>query len=514
MNDRIPPGEPEDPTPGGEPLTGTVLRGAGVAVLGYAGAQVITLAFYLALARLVTPSEFGDFAAASIVITAGILFVESGMLAALIQRRDRLEEAANTAVIATAAGGLLFSLIALALSPLIGSFFDSDRIAELSAALSGVLFIRSLQVVPEALLQRRFSFVRRTIVEPAQALAFGTAAVIATANDLGAWGLVIGLYASAVAEMLLSWPLARWRPRPRLATFAMWRELVRYGRHLVAANAIHRLGELVPRLLIGRFSGSAALGQFRIGERVGLTPIMLVISAASYVLFPALARVSHDEPRFGSAFLRSLRWFAIAAVPLGAILIPLGVPVAVIFFGEVWRDAGYVAMIMSAWVIASCLISIASEAFKAAGAPGAVARIHAVGALAGAAAMLAASGAGLYGITGGLSLGMSIGAVYGLWTLPPAVGVSRRQIWSALWPPLLAAAAMAAVVLPLEMFVFEAADRGTVAGLALIALEGAISLGIYGGVLTLLAPDSPRALRELVAVARRRGEGEPSAQPS
>ena len=104
MNDRTPgPGEPEDPTPGGEPLTGTVLRGAGVAVLGYAGAQVITLAFYLALARLVTPSEFGEFAAASIVITAGILFVESGMLAALIQRRDRLEEAANTAVIATAA---------------------------------------------------------------------------------------------------------------------------------------------------------------------------------------------------------------------------------------------------------------------------------------------------------------------------------------------------------------------------------------------------------------------------
>ena len=137
-----------------------------------------------------------------------------------------------------------------------------------------------------------------------------------------------------------------------------------------------------------------------------------------------------------------------------------------------------------------------------------------MGALTGAAAMLAASGAGLYGITGGLSLGISIGAAYGLWALPPAVGVSRRQIWSVLWPPLLAGLAMAAAVLPLEMFVLEAADRGTAAGLALIALEGAACLAIYAGVLTLLAPDSPRALRELVAVARRRREGEPSAQPS
>ena len=294
----------------------------------------------------------------------------------------------------------------------------------------------------------------------------------------------------------------------------MWRELVRYGRHLVAANAIHRLGELVPRLLIGRFSGSAALGQFRIGERIGLTPIMLVVSAASYVLFPALARVSHDEPRLRSAFLRSLRWFAIAAVPLGAILIPLGVPVAVIFFGDVWRDAGYVAMILSAWVIASCLISLASEAFKAAGTPGAVARVHAVAALTGAVAMLAASDTGLFGITGGLSLGMSIGAAYGLWALPPAVGVSRREIWSQLWPPLLAGLAMAAAILPLEMFVFEAAERGTVAGLALIAVEGVASLAVYAGVLTLLAPDSPRQLRELIAVASRRREGVAAAQPS
>ena len=51
--------------------------------------------------------------------------------------------------------------------------------------MSGLLFVRSLQVVPEALLQRRFSFLRRVIVEPAQTTAFGIAAVIATSNGLG-----------------------------------------------------------------------------------------------------------------------------------------------------------------------------------------------------------------------------------------------------------------------------------------------------------------------------------------
>ncbi len=60
-----------------------------------------------------------------------------------------------------------------------------------------MLLVRSLPVVPEALLQRRFSFLRRVIVEPAGVFVFGVAAVIACSDGLGAWGLVIGYYAGA-----------------------------------------------------------------------------------------------------------------------------------------------------------------------------------------------------------------------------------------------------------------------------------------------------------------------------
>ena len=68
--------------------------------------RLLTLGFYIVLARLATPEEFGQFAAASIVVNVGLLFTESGMLAALIHRRDRIEAAASTAVVSTALGGL------------------------------------------------------------------------------------------------------------------------------------------------------------------------------------------------------------------------------------------------------------------------------------------------------------------------------------------------------------------------------------------------------------------------
>ena len=497
-------------TPSSRGLTGTVLRGASIAVAGYALAQLITLGFYIALARLATPEDFGQFAAASIVVNVGLLFTESGMLAVLIHRRDRIDEAASTAVVSTALGGLLFSLTALALSPLIGNFFHSDRVGEIAAVMSGLLFVRSLQIVPEALLQRRFSFLRRVVVEPAQATAFGVAAVIATSNGLGPWGLVIGFYASAVTDVLLSWPLVNWRPKFRLVSFRMWKELIRYGRHVVAGNAVHRIGDQFAPLAIGRFVGEAALGQFRYAGRMAWTPVTALISAASYVLFPAFARISSDSSRFGAAFLRSLRWFCILAMPMGMILVPLGVPLAVTVFGDVWRDAGYAAMALSGFAIGTSLVSLQSETYKATGNPELLVRVHVVSAVAMAVGIAALLQFDLVGVAGGVSFGLLVGAAYGMVKAVEVAGVPLSDAVREMWPPAIASVVMAAVVLPLEFLVFDAAapERGPLSALGLLALETAIAAIVYVGVLRLLMPDALReAVRLARTAARRKGRG-------
>ena len=244
--------------------------------------------------------------------------------------------AASTATVATALSGLLFALLALAASPLIGLIFHSSEVGEIAAATSGLLFVRALLIVPQALLQRRFSFLRRMVAEPTSVIVFGVVAVIATSNGLGAWGLVLGYYAAAVADVILSWALVRWRPRIKQVSYAMWRELVAYGRYVLAAHAVMLAGQQLPVLLVGRFSGEASLGQLRYAERLAVTPVSLVIQAGSYVLFPAFARITDDRERFRAAMLRSLRLMCALSFPLVLILIPLGCPLAVILFGAVW----------------------------------------------------------------------------------------------------------------------------------------------------------------------------------
>ena len=483
-------------------LAGTVMRGVTVAGGGYALTQILTGAAYLVLARLATPTEFGQLTAGTILVGLAGLFTESGMASALVYRRDRLEEAAATATVSTILGGIAFSLISLALAPVIGALFHSSTVTGVAAAASGLAFLHTSSVVADALMQRRFSFVRRTIVEPLAIVAFGVTAVVLTANGLGVWGLVIGQYAGALVETTLSWILARWRPNLRLASFAMWRELISYGRHTIVATGIIRVGEKIPVFLLGRYTGTSALGQFQYGTRVATLPLSMIMAASSYVLFPAFARIATERERFHAGVQRALRWMAVLATFGGMILIPLGKPLVVLAFGSVWAAAGDAVMALAFFVVARAVSSLLVETLKAHGRPDIVVRMNALELAIDTAAMVALLSFGLVGVCIGLTIGAVVRTAYALRRVDDVVGLRLRNTLGAIGPPLLAGLVMVAILLPLETLVIHAAGHGTFVGLILVTLEGMGGFAIYSTALHLLVPGTIGQLVGLVKTMR------------
>ncbi len=482
----------EPPGPSG--LGGVVVRGASLAAGGYAFAQGLNLVVYLVLARLLSPADFGVYAAATVLLGFVTLVTESGMGSALIHRSDRMEEALSTAAVWTVIAGGVLSVGALATAPLIGFFFNSSEIAVVAAAMSGIVLLQTVTSVPAAILQRSFSFLRRLIVEPAQVVVFGAIAIFGAAKGWGPWALVAGQYGGALVDVVLSWALVSFRPKLALVSKAMWRELAGYGRHIFVATMILRGGETSDAVIVGRFLGEGSLGQFRYAARLAMTPFQLLLATAAYVLFPAFARIAEDRDRFHAAFLRSLRWMSAIGFPSGLILVPLGVPLAVLVFGDVWREAGYAAMGMGLYTGASSLSSLASEALKADGRPDRLTRMHTVTALITVAAMLAGVPLGLSAVAIGLSVGAAAGGVLGLIYVVRIVSVNGRAIIAEVWPPLAAALVMAATMTPVEFLLVRAAERGTAIGLLLLAGEAAAAAAIYLGVLAILAPATARGL--------------------
>lgn len=494
-------GEREEPP---ENLTGTVVRGAAIAGVGYGLSVVITLAGALVLARILEPSEIGEFAAGSILLSVSGLATDSGMMAALIHRPDRIEEAMATALAATAAAGLILGALSAAVSPLIGVFFDSETIGRICLAVSGVILLRALLVVPEAMLQRRFSFLRRLVSEPSSALVYaGTA--IALAPSMGTWALVIAAYAAVCTELILTWGLARIRPRPRLASFGMWREMVAYGRHVFVGAAVIEAGDMAPTAIVGRFVGAGALGQFRYGKRISDTPFGLLLAAASYVIFPALARIAHDGERIKDGFRRSLRWMTAISMPAGAMLFAVAAPLAVIAFGDQWTDAGKAAMALCLFPAARSIESIASEGLKAAGQPRFLVRMHVVEALVTIGLMLALLPFDLIGVCVGISIGSAIGAAYALLLACRTVDLPYARAAREVFPALGCAVVVAPAMLLLERGVFDAQSLPVAQGLGALTLVCIAGAALYALLMRLVSPGLSGEIGGLVRAARNRG---------
>jgi O-antigen/teichoic acid export membrane protein/glycosyltransferase involved in cell wall biosynthesis len=484
-------------------LTRTVVGGISLTAAGVVGSRVLTLAVYLILARLAAPELFGRFAEASIVVGTGSIFVESGMLAALIHRRDRLEDAANTALVATLLGGVALSLCALAAAPLIALVFSNDDVGAPAAAMSGVLLVGAAKVVPDALLQRRFSFLRRVVVDPIGVVAFGAVSILGLAGGLGIWALVAATYAYELAMVVASWLASGFRPSPRRASFAIWRELAGYGRHVVISEFISHVGLVVNTVLLGRFVSAGALGQYRYASRLGALPHEVVVNAGSYVLLPAFSRISHDRERFERAFRSSLRWVMTVVVPTSLLLVPLGQPAAVLVLGARWRPAGEALMVICIASAGRAAGSVVSEALKAAGRPDVLPRLQLLHAALVSVLMLAFLPFGLVGIAAGFTLGSLAAGAYAVIRTVIVLDLPRRPLASVMWPPYCAGLAMLALVFALDRLVIHSDQHGVAAGIGLLAVEALVGLVVYLSLLSALAPDTAADLSRALHVRER-----------
>ncbi|HEX3911703.1 MAG TPA: oligosaccharide flippase family protein [Solirubrobacteraceae bacterium] len=484
-----------------ESLSGVVTRGASLAGMGYVLSQVLTFVAYLVLARLATPADFGRFAAGGVIVNAGAVLGESGIEAALVHRRRRLQEAINSAFLATVVAGVGLTLLSLAAAPLVGLFFHSHETGVVAAVLSGWMLLRMLAIVPDALLMRRFSFARRVVIDPLSTVFFAAGAIPAAAAGLGVWALVIGTYASALLNVIAAWVFARYRPRPRLARFETWRELARFGRPVVIGNLIRRAVLEIPILAIGRFNGAAALGQFSYAARASTQSLGAVVNVGGYVLLPAFSRLSAHDERFRTAVRTALRWLCIVSFPVGMLLIPLGTPAVVLVFGHQWREAGHAATALAVYCAALSLDSIASEAWKANGRTDMLPRMHGLSL---ALTLVFVGGLVHFGLVwaavgmSAAALGVAAYAVYGMST---ALDIELRDLLREIWPATLASCLMAGALFCLEHFLVHADRYATVPGIALVALETVLGLVLYVGILGLFAPESTR---QLIGVLRSR----------
>lgn len=354
-------------------MTGESAHGVGTRTLrsmfwaygSYVGGRGLVLVSTAALARILTPADFGLVALALVFIGFLETLSDLGMTQALIiVDEDEVLEKAETAFTVSVLVGAALAIIVGALGPVAASFFHQPALIAIMPVLGFNLFLQALGTTHYALAQKWLDFRLRTSAELADVVLRGGAGITLALLGAGAWSLVIGYLVGTMTLNIVLWIRVRWRPRLRLKREHL-RQLLTFGGALTGVLIIGAVLGSADDLIVGRVLGTTALGLYTLAYRLPDLLIINLSAVAGKVLFPAMATLK--RPALPEAFLTSLRYGLMIGLPLAVGLAVLAEPVTLALFGDKWRAAAPAMQVMALWTLMWPINIMIGTAYKSLG---------------------------------------------------------------------------------------------------------------------------------------------------
>jgi O-antigen/teichoic acid export membrane protein len=409
-------------------------------------AQFVALAAGIALARLVSPAQFGRLAVAVIVNEMALALAAEGLGNALVQRKVLTRAHLEGGMFLGLAIGLGLMLMTIGLVPFITTPLFGAQTTRLFQLFAPVFALAGARIVPLAILQRRLDFRRTSLIELTGSLTAAVLSVALAIAGLEAKSYVFGEIASGIVTLVMlvavtPLTLPRWRVREA-------RELLSFGIPAALAgftwvaqrNADYAiLGIRVPPVVVGYYYRAYTLGVEN--ER----RISTIISRLALPLYSR----TNDVEQMRALRARIVRANATIIIPALALFIVLAPTIVPILFGSHWNNAILPARILAGAGMAITLNNANSALLLAAGRPHVLSAFNLCQLLAYAAVIWFTAPFGLTVVCSGVvAFQIAVTIVYAI-VLHRVVGVPLFQLVSDAGPALVSSLALVLVCLPI-----------------------------------------------------------------
>jgi len=352
-------------------LDGDQLREAAVSgVRWFAIARVATealqLASAVALARLVSPADFGNAAVALILIPLAVILTYEGFGSALVQRKLIETGHFEAATLTSVATGIGLSILVYFLAPVIAAPIFNDEIAHLIQVAAPAFALAGLGAVSRARLSRNLDFRPISLVETG-ALAVGAGVAIGLAalglgGEAVVIGAVVGIAFTSLAMVALAPPgRPRWRRRELV-------EVSRFGAPASAAGILYVAISNVDYAVLAARLNPAQVGIYWRAFQIGVLYQDKISGIMMRLAFPIYSR-ANDLDEMKKLHERATRIHGAVVVPLLAILIVTAPELIPMVFGDAWRAAIEPTQVLAVAGMIAAILTGYSQVMLAAGRP-------------------------------------------------------------------------------------------------------------------------------------------------
>lgn len=354
-----------------------LVKGFAWGIGGTAVMQASQIIFGLVLVRLLTPRDYGLASMALVFSTLVLTVSDLSMGNALVQRAHITEADRSTVFWSGLALGSFLALVGVALSGALADFYHEPAVQPLFAAVSISFVLMPLQTTQHSLLLRDMQFRLISIRSAVGAVIGGLTGITAALLGAGAWALVLQQIAVALAGTILLWTCTSWRPH-FVFSWRSLRDLGGYGLNLAGGQVLSFGRNNADNILIGRFLGSAALGQYGLAFNLMFLPVSRLIIPVQETLFPAFSQWQQDLDRIGRAWLRALHLVAVALAPALLGIAVVAPDVVDVLFGPKWHAAVPIIQLLALVSLVFCLAQLGYRVFGALDRTGFVLRFYLV----------------------------------------------------------------------------------------------------------------------------------------
>ncbi|MBT3067049.1 oligosaccharide flippase family protein [Rhodoferax sp. U11-2br] len=395
-------------------------------------ANAVQFAVVVVLSRLLTPAEVGIYSITAVFVAITIVFRDFGVSTYLQREKDLTPEKTRSAL------GLLITSSWMLAAFL---YFSSDYVAAYYAqpGIGRALRVLTLSflIVPFA------SFVSSLLARELQAgkaaiaTGLGTIAYAATCITMAymgfsymslAWANVANLAVTLLVYTKFIPAGTSFKP-----SFKGWRAPAQYGGGAVLGTLVDRLNYAIPDLVIGKISGTTAVGLYsRAGGLVGLFQ-QVIGPMVNYSAVPFIASNHHKNNPLTPLISKAISYLTCLAWPAYIVIGLFSEPIIKVLYGAQWISAAPIVLLLCIQAAVRTGFSLVQPLLLAIGKPYISAITSGSTAIARLALIFLLGSTDLYDIVVAICIADCLSAFISVWVLVVYADYSLKDLFLAHW---------------------------------------------------------------------------------
>ncbi len=333
-----------------------------------AGRLGTTMVVMFVLARMLGPHALGVLTTALLFVMITQMLLQQTLLTTIIQREKLEGDHLDAGFWLIMIGSVALTGLAAGAAPLWAAFNGQPQVTAVCIALTPLILLQGLTVVPEAIMRRKMTF-RPLAIRMLVSTELGGVVGIAMAfAGYQVWALVAQQLVTGGVGAVVLWSVTDWRPRRRMPRQAI-KDLWGFSAQTALGGVGVFLAIRIDVLVIGKLFGPTAVGLYRLAQRLPDMLTEVTSRSLQQVSLPELARLQRTPAELGERLAKILHVSAVTGLPALGILAATAKPL-VALLGPAWSPAGTAIQLLCIVGVVNVYGVLLGPALQAVGRPG------------------------------------------------------------------------------------------------------------------------------------------------